>query len=372
MASDNTWYKIDDIEKLDSPALVVFPERVKANIQMAISMTGDTNRLRPHVKTNKSPEAVTLMIEAGISKFKCATIAEAEMLGICGAKDVLLAYQPLGPKIQRFINLVKEFPTTNFSCLTDSFTAAKEQSQAFAANGLEVSVYIDLNTGMNRSGIIPGEEAIQLYSFVSSAKGTRIAGLHAYDGHIRDVDINVRTGNCNEAFALVEKMKTRVEEMGLQSPGIIAGGSPTFPIHAKRKQVESSPGTFIYWDKGYSDNCPEQSFLPAAILITRIISLPSGGRICTDLGHKSVAAENDIAKRVFFLNAEGLKPVGQSEEHFLLEMEDHRSYNTGDVLYGLPYHICPTVALYERAYTIENGRLTGEWKNIARDRKISL
>jgi len=100
--------------------------------------------------------------------------------------------------------------------------------------------------------------------------------------------------------------------------------------------------------------------------------LPSANRICLDLGHKSVAAENEISKRIFFLNTEGLKPVGQSEEHLVMEASENHSYKVGDIFYGLPYHVCPTVALYERVYTIENGNVTGEWKNAARDRKISL
>ena len=136
--------------------------------------------------------------------------------------------------------------------------------------------------------------------------------------------------------------------------------------------VECSPGTFIYWDKGYLDLCPEQNFLPAAVLLTRVISLPSPNRICTDLGHKSVAPENEITRRVFFLNASGLNPVGQSEEHLVLEINDGKSYKVGDIFYGLPIHVCPTIALYDTAITIENGIATGEWKNIARDRKITL
>src|SRR6266498_1664634 len=108
---NNEWFHIREIDKIDSPALVIFPERVKANIQTAISMVG-VDRLRPHVKTNKSAEASQLMLDTGITKFKCATIAEAEMLGIIVAPDVLLAYQPLGPKLQRFIELIKKFPAT--------------------------------------------------------------------------------------------------------------------------------------------------------------------------------------------------------------------------------------------------------------------
>ncbi|MEO5564278.1 MAG: D-TA family PLP-dependent enzyme [Chitinophagaceae bacterium] len=369
MAKD--WYTIQDVGTLDSPALVIFPERVKANIQLAISMVGDVSRLRPHVKTNKSADAIHLMIAAGINKFKCATIAEAELLGMCGAKDVLLAYQPKGPKLERFIQVIKKYDTTDFGCITDNLSIAKELSKAFAVKGLTIRVYIDLNVGMNRTGIPPGDAAIELYIFLSSAPGIKAAGLHAYDGHVRDVDINARTKICNEAFLQVGEMKDVLEKKGLPVPVIIAGGSPTFPIHAKRKEVECSPGTFIYWDKGYMDVCPEQTFLPAAVLITRIVSLPAG-KVCTDLGHKSVAAENEITRRIYFLNTTGLQPVSQSEEHLVLEVSSNHSLKEGDILYGLPWHVCPTIALYERAYTIENGKISGEWRNTARDRKITL
>jgi len=368
---DHEWYAIDEIEKLDSPALVVFPERVKQNIQTAIEMVGDVTRLRPHVKTNKSTEAVRLMLNAGITKFKCATIAEAEMLGNIKAPDVVLAYQPLGPKLRRFVELIKRFPVTKYACLTDSLATAKEQDNEFSANGLQVEVYIDLNIGMNRTGICPAE-AIPLARFCAGAPGMKFAGLHAYDGHLRDRDVQTRTKQCDEAFSAVEKLKTEMLANEIPVSNIIAGGSPTFPIHARRSHVECSPGTFIYWDKGYLDQCPEQNFKPAAVLVTRIISLPSTTKICTDLGHKSVAAENEITRRVFFLNAPGIASVSQSEEHLVCETEKHHNYKVGDVLYGLPYHICPTVALYERAYTIEDGKISGEWRNVARDRKLSV
>ncbi len=365
------WYLIDDIEKIDSPALVIFPQRVKANIQTAISMVSEVGRLRPHVKTNKSAEASRLMVDRGITKFKCATIAEAEMLGSIGAPDTVLAYQPLGPKLRRFTELIKKFPATKYSCLTDNISAAKEQANEFAANEMEVSVYIDLNIGMNRTGIMP-DDALELCKFCATTEGIEFAGLHAYDGHIRNADINIRTKECDEAFFNVEKLTEELSKIGISVPRIIVGGSPTFPIHAKRKNVECSPGTFIYWDKGYLNQCPEQRFLPAAVLVTRIISLPSSTKVCTDLGHKSVAAENEIGKRIFFLNTSDLIPVSQSEEHFVCETEKGHHHNTGDILYGIPYHICPTVALYERAYLVEDGKITGEWKNMARDRRLTV
>ena len=110
----------------------------------------------------------------------------------------------------------------------------------------------------------------------------------------------------------------------------------------------------------------------AALVITRIISVVDEHTICIDLGHKSVAAENVLEKRVHFLNAENVQPVGQSEEHLVLKVDDASVYKIGDVLYGVPYHICPTVALYERAIVVENNEVMKEWKVIARDRKINV
>lgn len=367
----NNWYHINHIEALDSPALVIYPERVRQNIRTAIGMIGEVERLRPHIKTNKSLEAARLMIEAGITKFKCATIAEAEMLGMSEAKDVLLAYQPVGPKLHRFAELIKKYPATNFSCLTDHLIAAKQMAAFFSANKIIVPVYIDLNVGQNRTGISI-DEAFQLYIECSRMQGIKPTGLHEYDGHIRDIDWNEREKKCNEAFAKVEKLRNDIIKNGLNEPVIVAGGSPTFSIHCKRKNVECSPGTFIYWDKGYMDLCPEQSFVPAALVITRVISFPDKTKLCLDLGHKSVAAENDISKRVYFLYAPELKAISQSEEHLVVEKDPEHTYTIGDVLYGLPVHICPTIALYERAFAIEHHEISGEWKTVARDRKISI
>src|ERR1700710_2663000 len=115
--TDQHWYTISEIEKLDTPALVIYPERVKENLSILTGMIDDISRLRPHVKTHKCAEVALLMIETGISKFKCATIAEAEMLGMSKAPDVLLAYQPVGPKLERFIKLILNYSQTRFSCL---------------------------------------------------------------------------------------------------------------------------------------------------------------------------------------------------------------------------------------------------------------
>ncbi|MDB5124214.1 MAG: D-threonine aldolase [Mucilaginibacter sp.] len=366
------WFQINNVDELDSPALVVYPDRVKANIKAVKDMIGDVSRLRPHAKTYKNKEVTRLMLEAGISKFKCATIAEAEMLAMCEAPDVLLAYQPAGPKLTRFVKLITSCPNTWFSCLVDNRVSATEISAAAVKNKIQILIYIDLNVGQDRTGITPGEKALQLYAECSRLPGIKPVGLHAYDGHLHDADIEILTKKCNAGFEPVAKLRAEIVKKGFPEPVIIAGGSPTFPVHAKRGNVECSPGTFVYWDRGYQIIAKEQPFVPAALVVSRVISLPSETKICLDLGHKSVAAENELHKRVYFLNAPELVMISQSEEHLVADAGEGHAYKVGDVLYGLPHHICPTVALYERAITIENNQTTGEWKNIARDRKITI
>jgi D-serine deaminase-like pyridoxal phosphate-dependent protein len=369
---DKNWYLIENVEELDTPALVVYPSRVKNNIAILKSMVDKTSRLRPHVKTHKSGEVCQLMLAAGITKFKCATIAEAEMLGICKAPDVLLAYQPIGPKLRRFIALIARYPKTKFSCLVDNIGAANEISAESSKNKSHIPVYIDLNVGMNRTGIVPGAAALQLYADCALLPGIKPVGLHAYDGHLHYADFDERKRKCDECFETVVKLQRELVQSGYPEPIIVVGGSPSFPIHAKRKKVECSPGTFIYWDEGYLVELQEQTFLIAALVVSRVISLPDETKICLDLGHKSIASEKELSKRVLFLNAPELVFVGHSEEHLVADAGKGHKYKVGDVLYGIPYHICPTVALYERAITIEDKKISGEWKNIARDRKITI
>jgi D-serine deaminase-like pyridoxal phosphate-dependent protein len=371
MRSEEKWYTINDVDKLDTPALVVYPDRVKYNIVLVKTMVDDVARLRPHVKTHKSPEVSRLMLEAGITKFKCATIAEAEMLALCKAPDVLLAYQPNEPKLQRFIQLIKTYPDTAFSCLIDNTLTADAIAKAALDNQLHIPVYIDLNVGMNRTGILPAD-ALTLYIACAEKPGITLKGLHAYDGHIHDAGYAVRQQRSDELMVPVLELASAIYDEGYPEPVIIAGGSPTFPIIAQRETIECSPGTFAYWDRGYALAFEEQPFQTAALIIARVISLPDETKICIDVGHKSVSAENELSKRVYFLNAPELVFKGQSEEHLVADAGPNHHYKIGDILYGLPYHICPTIALYERAITIENQKITDEWLNIARDRKINI
>jgi D-threonine aldolase len=363
------WYDIHNIESIDSPALVLYKERIKDNISTAIAMVKDINLLRPHVKTNKIAEVCAMMMEAGITKFKCATIAEAEMLALVHAKDVLLAYQPVGPKAKRLLALVQHYPQTTFSCLVDDMATAISLSKLFSENATTITVFIDLNTGMNRSGIKPAG-AFVFFKQLQKLRGIVVRGLHTYDGQLNDTNLQQRQEKSDAAFKEVFTLSEQIESITANSITIVAGGSPTFPTHINRK-VECSPGTFVFWDWGYKHQLPDEPFEYAALVITRVVSIVDDTTITTDLGHKAVAAENPLP-RVHFLNAPGVTPVGQSEEHLVLKVPDSALYTIGDVLYGVPVHICPTVALYGKAIVIEKNTAITTWKVIARDRTITV
>lgn len=363
------WYDVNNIHTIDSPALLLYKVRIQQNILHAVEMIKDVNLLRPHVKTNKISEVCAMMMAAGINKFKCATIAEAEMLAMLHANDVLLAYQPVGPKAIRLLKLVQQYPQTIFGCVTDNFETAKTLSDLFSAANETINVCIDLNTGMNRSGIKPSN-AFALAEQLISLPGIQFKGLHAYDGHLRDSDLEQRQQKSDIAFNEVLELAAKIETLINKPITIVAGGSPTFPTHIKRN-IECSPGTFVFWDWGYKHQVPDEPFDYAALVLTRVISIVDEQTISTDLGHKSVAAENPFP-RVHFLNAPDVIPFSQSEEHLVLKVADSNGFKVGDVLYGVPVHICPTVALYEKAVFIENNKAVTTWKVLARDRAINV
>lgn len=365
------WYVVDNVQDVFTPALLVYPDRVDTNILKMIEMAGDARMLRPHVKTHKIPDIVRMQISHGINKFKCATIAESEMVGRTGAGDILLAMQPVGPNVDRFFRLKKEFPQTRISCIVDSPDAVLRLSGFAAQTGMSSGVWIDLNVGMNRTGITPDRHAVDLFRLIMDQPMLQIEGLHAYDGHIHEKTFAERRRICDAAFEPVTDLLSQLESIaGIRLP-VVAGGTPTFPIHAGRRGVETSPGTLLLWDYGYSSSYTDLEFLHSAVLLTRIVSKPGENLICLDLGHKAVASEMP-QPRVMFLNLENYSIIGHNEEHMVVSTEDSYKLHTGDVLYGIPFHICPTVDRYDTVTAVRDGRAIGEWSVEARRRKISI
>jgi D-serine deaminase-like pyridoxal phosphate-dependent protein len=364
------WYRLKNEAEVASPALLIFEDRVESNLKRMIEIAGGADRLRPHVKTHKMGPLVARQVALGIKKFKCATIAEAEMCAQAGAPDVLLAMPAVGPNAERLCALAKKYPNTRFATLFDDAAATRALGETAVKAGLTLDVFLDLNCGQDRTGIRPGEEALELYRLATTTAGLHVAGLHAYDGHIHEGDLAKRREMWEAAFAPVLAFRQQLESAGLKVPVLVAGGTPTFPFHAQETDRECSPGTTVLWDFGYGDRHVDLPFLPAAILLARVVSKPGPNRLCVDLGHKAVAAENPHP-RVRFIELPDAPAISQSEEHLVIETPRAAEFAVGDTLHGIPRHVCPTVALYNEATVVRNGAAVEAWA-IARGRKLTI
>ena len=363
------WFKLENTHEISTPSLVVFPKRILHNIKLMIEIAGGTESLRPHIKTHKMSEIIKMQIDNGINKFKCATITEAELLAKSGAKDILLAIQPTGKNISRFISLIEIYPESIFSTIVDNEYSLNEINNRAKEKKISVSIWLDINNGMNRTGVEPNNEACSIFQKIASASNLNAKGLHVYEGHIRESDYSERKHVCDNAFSHVLDLKKNIEKKGILIDKIVAGGTPTFPIHAKRENVEVSPGTSLLWDDRYGTAFEDLKFIHSAVLIGSIISKPSKDLLCINLGHKSVASEMDFP-RLSFLNLKNTEQIGHSEEHLVVKCNESDKYPVGMICYSIPSHICPTVPKFSKVLTVDEGEVIGEWKVSARDNMI--
>ncbi len=330
------------------------------------------DQLIPHVKTNKMEEVIALMREKGIVKVKAATIAEAELAAMAGMSFILIAHQLVGPKIKRLFQLISSYPDSEFGVIVDDKSIVESLSKEAGENGTIVSVFLDINNGMNRTGLPLDNQSLSFYLSLYRTPNIACKGLHVYDGHNRQADIEERKKSIQRSFSEVEQFANDIEHSGIPRPTIIAGGSPAFSVHKEFADRLVSPGTTVFWDWGYAEKCKEQSYQFAALVLTRVISKPKKGIITVDLGHKAIAAENPIHNRIRFLNLENYTLKSQSEEHGVLEVQNWNDIAVGDCLYGVPYHVCPTVNLYDKANVIEDKKWKETWAVKARNRSISI
>ena len=359
------WYRPKNESSLPTPAVLVYPDRIAQNITRMIEIAGDASRLRTHVKTHKTAELVRLQLQAGITKFKCATMAEVEMVAAGGGKDILLAYPLLGPAIGHFLNLKKRYPEIRLAVTVDSGEAIDRLLDQASPEDQPLRLFVDLDSGMHRTGIAP-EKAAGLIHRIMEEGLLEFEGLHLYDGHIHEHDPVERRNHVDHDFEGVSELINRLDVSGIPVNELCCGGTPTFPIHAAYPERTLCPGTPVLWDAGYGNAFPDLDFLPAAVLACRVISKP-GNHICLDLGHKAVASEMDHP-RVKFLDYRLEEVFTHNEEHLAVRLSGSTQPDIGEVVYALPVHICPTMALHSRVYVVKDHQITGSWKVVARDR----
>lgn len=366
-------YHLREPGRIPSPALLFYKEYISRNVQRMLAIAGHADRLRPHAKTHKCAEITRMELAHGITKHKCATLAEAEMLARCGVPDVLIAYAMVGPNQTRLGKLIAAYPQTRFAVLADHPGVLPSLSATMQQHSVTVEVLLDVNVGQNRTGIAP-HEALQLYEMLTQLPGLHPGGLHIYDGHNIAADKSGREQMVKEVLAVVQPLRQAILDKDWPLPRLVFGGTPPFLLYAglDMEELECSPGTCVLHDANYSREYPEQGFLPAALLITRVVSRPTADRVTLDLGTKAVCSDPPAGKRCVVLGLENAVAVAHNEEHLVLKTPDAEKWQPGDVAYAMPAHVCPTVALHRWAHVVEHGKVVDRWEIVARDREITI
>ncbi len=371
---DLSRYPLPPRGELPTPALVFYKPLIEANLQaMLAAVGGNPDRLRPHVKTVKCAAVVHLELGLGITKHKCSTLREAMLLAECGVPDVLLAYVLVGPAVRSFVELCVRYPATTFRVTVDSRQAVEQLEWAAAKAGITVSVLADMDPGLHRSGVAP-ERLADFCRLIVAQRHLRLDGLHCYDGHIKDSDPELRHQRAAQVWQQLVKVLEEVRPIAGDSLRLVCGGTPTFPFFASlgRSDVECSPGTCVLHDCGYGRKFPDLPFVPAAFVLTRVLSVPGPDRYCLDCGYKAIASDPPPAERFLVVGREDARIVLQNEEHSVVEAPGAQ-WDVGEELLLCPTHVCPTVALHDVAYVLDgSGRVCDRWLIGARTRLLGL
>ncbi|MBI1349049.1 D-TA family PLP-dependent enzyme [bacterium] len=366
---------ISNTADLISPSLVVVREAMERNLAKMVAIAGDVNRLRPHCKTHKMSAVTRIELAAGITRHKCATFAEAEMLAEAGAKDIFLAYNLVGPNIGRAIQFLDRYPDVTFSVTADDVAMIGELSTAVQSRpGKTIGVLLDLDTGLHRTGVSDQAKATELYRCLVDAPGLVPSGFHLYDGHNHQTPWEERKAAVLAGWDQARRFRDHLTAQGWPVDRIVCGGTGSFPIFAQLDDpvVELSPGTCVFHDTGYGTAFPEMDFEPALWILTRVISRPTADRLTLDVGNKAVASDPPKGQRIFFPDLPEAVQVLHNEEHLVLETPEASRYRPGDVLWAIPRHVCPTSALHKWAYVAEGNFVQERWEVTARDRQLTI
>jgi D-serine deaminase-like pyridoxal phosphate-dependent protein len=379
MINEFAWdprYRVSGIEQVMTPALVVYPEIIASNMERTVELLGgDADRWRVHIKTAKLGYTVRMMVERGIRNFKCATTLELLVACQCGAADVLLAYPSMGANAQRVREIAEQFPRVRISVL------AENEEQVRQWHGIRLGVFLDINPGMNRTGIEQSQsgEVVELVRTIG-AGGLEFRGLHYYDGQHRSPDERERTAAAHHGYHRLLEIVREIESIGVRVPEVITAGTPTLPCSLSYEGFRSSgfthrisPGTVIYSDASSLAQLPEEfGYRPAVLVLSRVVSHPRAGMVTCDAGHKAVSADAGVPTCVVVGHPE-LTALSPSEEHLPMQVEGSTTGpQVGAALYLLPRHVCPTVNNFDDALLVRSGKIESVEKVSARGREAPL
>jgi D-serine deaminase-like pyridoxal phosphate-dependent protein len=348
-----------DSDRLLTPALAIYPDLVVRNIQAILRLLGgDTNRWRPHLKTVKIAVIMRSLLEANVTKAKCATTRELLVACQTGFQDVLIAFPPPARTAERVCEIARAFPAVRVSALLE----APEQIASWT--GTPVGVFVDINPGMDRTGIEQGRtsDIVELVQHARRA-GLSVRGLHFYDGHATEPDLEERIRSAHKRYDALVGIMRAIERSGIAVPEVITSGTPAIPAALSYKPFENkskfcqiSPGTVVYNDLSSLKQLPaEYGLVPAALIISRVVSHPRSGIVTCDAGHKALSVDSGVPNCAV-LGEPAFIPQRPSEEHLPIAIPEGRvPPPLGSLLYLVPKHVCPTVNNANYALLVENG-----------------
>ena len=369
-------FRIAEAARMLTPALLIDRDRVQHNIATTLHLLdGNTNRWRPHVKTAKLSYVMRMLVDAGVQQFKCATSLELSVACQAGAHDVLVAYPLIGANAARVREIAEQNRSVAISVLVEN------ESQIAQWLGTSVGLFVDVNPGMNRTGMPQDHtDAILRLSQSIASSGLRFRGLHYYDGHLSKHAIAERCKQAHLGYGRLMHIVDTLATLGLDVPEVITAGTPAFPCSLSFTRFSNasfvhraSPGTIVYCDTtSLVQLPPECGYLPAAVIMTRVVSHPAPGMITCDAGHKTVSADAGIPTCVV-LGHPALEPLAPSEEHLPMRLADGaRAPAIGELLFLVPRHICPTVNNFDDAVIVSGGNLVAVAPVSARGRERPL
>jgi D-serine deaminase-like pyridoxal phosphate-dependent protein len=373
-------YRIENASELLTPALAIYPDIVDSNIAATLRLLGgDANRWRPHVKTAKLGFIMRRMAERGVAQAKCSTTLELAAACDAGIADVLLAYPVVGANAARVREIADQHRGARISVLVEN------PAQVEAWKGTRVGIFIDVNPGMDRTGIEQDRlSGILDIARAAEAAGLEFRGLHYYDGHISAQDLREREAQAHRGYDRLMQIASEMTRAGFHVGEVITSGTPAFPCAATYAPFSSaefvhrvSPGTVVYCDMTSPTQLPaEWGYQPAAVVVATVVSHPKADFLTCDAGHKAVSADAGLPT-CEVIGRPDLAPLKPSEEHLPIQVvhtKDTRGVRPeiGEALYLVPRHVCPTVNNFDDALIVEGNRVVAVERVTARGHEIAM
>jgi D-serine deaminase-like pyridoxal phosphate-dependent protein len=344
--------------ELDTPVLWVDLDRLESNITyLAGYFRAAGVNWRPHIKGIKVPAIAHKAIASGAIGVTCAGLGEAEIMAAAGIHDILIANQIVGPhKIARLVHLRRY---TDVKVAVDGEANAAELGAAARAKGVELGVLVELDTGMHRAGVAPGQPAVDLSRIVHQTPGLCYLGLMAWEGHTRAIaDLNLRRQEIEKAVGLLTGSAELCREAGLPVSIVSGGGSGTYYVTAFQPGVtEIQAGGAIFCDVLCQDWGVETK--PALFVRTMVTSRPKSDRIILDAGFKTLPKWTATPIPV---GLSGVKAIRMSAEHAALTLEvPDSTVKVGDAFDFVVGYGDSTLFLHQVLYGIRDGSVEAVW-----------